>query len=147
MQTSEDQVVKVGASAFEGEQEKLFGYSVPNAQTGEELGTIYYKNVDQPVIDQYRKLRNGSPDGRTRGDEAKARQYLFRKAYVKFEFTKPGQELDLGDFTAKNPIEQHNKDIEFFLTKTLKVVDATIIKYLNEVFPDIDSKKSQPLPD
>jgi hypothetical protein len=131
---------KVGVAAFDGSQEREYGYSVPDAQSGEELGTIYYRNIGQKKIDEYRLIRNGD-GGRRKGHEGKAREFLFRLAYLRFEFTEPGKELDLGDFVAKNPIEQREKEISFFLVNALKVVDATIIRYLNEVFPDIDEKK------
>jgi len=123
--------VKVGGAAFDGDEEEFFEYTVPNAQTKKPLGTLFLKNVKQPVIDRYRDIRNGN--GRQKGDTAKAREYLFRKAYGKFEFAEPGVEFDLG---------KCKTELEFFLLNATKVVDASMIAYLGEVFPDVEGKKS-----
>ena len=131
---------KVGAVFFDGSPDKEYGYPVPNAETGGELGTIYYSNIGQKRIDEYRLMRNGD-GGRRKGHEGKAREFLFKLAYKRFEFSEEGQELDLGDFVAKSPAEQRDKEIQFFLHKALKVVDATVIKFLNEVYPDIEEGK------
>jgi hypothetical protein len=125
---------KFGAAAFQSQEDHLYPYDIPNAETGEVMGQIFLKGFKQPVLDKYRDIRNG--EGRKRGDESKARAYLFRKTYAKFEFTeelkKEGAELDLGECP---------NEIDFWLTSCAMVVDATIIKHLGEVFPDVDVKK------
>lgn len=131
---------KIGASEFEGEDETFYDYEVPNAKTGKLLGVMTLRYVKQQVIDKYRELRNGSNDGRRKGDVAKAREFLFQKTYVRFVFVDedgkpdPTKEIDLGDCKT---------DLEFFIKKTTKVVDAVMIQYLAQVFPDVDPKKSQ----
>jgi hypothetical protein len=125
------QKTKVGVSAFGGSEDQLFEYTVLHAQTKEPLGTLFLRNVKQPVIDRYRDIRNG--DGaRRKGDVAKAREFLFTKTFTKFEFIEEGDEFDLGECKTV---------LEFLLKKADKVVDSCLISYLNEVFPEVDGKK------
>ncbi|MGA9769309.1 MAG: hypothetical protein WBV94_09730 [Blastocatellia bacterium] len=125
---------KLGASVFQSQEVKLYSYEIPHVETGEIIGQMFLAGFKQPVLDKYRDIRNG--EGRKRGDEAKARAFLFKKVYRKFEFTEElkgqGAELDLGDCP---------NETEWWLKECEMVVDAVIIKHLGEVFPDVDVKK------
>lgn len=123
---------KIGVEAFSGDADALYEYTVPHAQTGDPLGVMFLSSVDQAVIDRFRDIRNGSADGRRKGDASKAREFLFQKAFVRFELVDKDAELDLGD--SPSPVQ-------FFLKKAAKVVDAVMIQYFGDVFPDVDGKK------
>lgn len=126
---------KVGSAKFGGSK-KLYKYEVPNAETGGLLGTMYMMGFKQPILDRYREIRNGN--GRSKGDNAKAREYLFKKTFDHFEF-EPDEdgsnlELDLEGEGCKT-------ELEFFLTKAEMTVDAVVIQHVSVVFPDVDEKK------
>jgi hypothetical protein len=130
---SEQAKKSVGVGAFEGDDDQIAEFNVPNAQTGERLGGMFLRNVRQPVIDKYRDIRNG--DGRRKGDKEAARLYLFKRIFVRFEFDEPGVEVDTTGCKEKTPLG-------FFLEKCGKLVDALNIQYLEHFYPDIDSHKS-----
>ncbi|MCI0489388.1 MAG: hypothetical protein L0229_22575 [Blastocatellia bacterium] len=118
---------KTGASFFESAEGEEHPFTIPNAQEpGKVLGDMFLKRVKQPVIDKFREIRNG--EGRRKGNPAAARRYLFKQAYVRFEFFDSGREIDLGD----SPNET-----EFFVRKAEMLVDAVLIEYLNKLFPEV----------
>ncbi|HEX8091034.1 MAG TPA: hypothetical protein VF762_19425, partial [Blastocatellia bacterium] len=81
---------------------------------------------------KYRDIRNG--DGRRKGNKEAAREYLFKKIFVRFEFAEASAELDLSACKEKT-------SLGFFLEKCGKLVDALNIQYLDAFFPDVDLKK------
>src|SRR5689334_21290629 len=121
---------RIGVDRFRSEEEDLYGYEIPDAKTKEPLGTMFLRGFKQPALDRYREIRNGT--GRGKGDAAKAREYLFKRTYAKFEFTEAGCVIDLG---------QCKTETEFFLSNCGMVVDAVLIQHLAVVFPDVDEKK------
>ena len=123
---------KAGLSAFESSGEEEHGFLIPNAQRPEEtLGTMYLRRVKQPILDKYRDIRNG--EGRRKGNPAEARRFLFKRAYVRFEFSNPAMEIDLGDYA---------NEVEFFSRGAEMLVDAVLLQYLDKLFPDVlDQKK------
>ena len=121
---------KIGAAAFQGEEDDVFRYEFKHAQTGEPLGAFCLRGFKQATLDRYRDIRNGN--GRSKGDNPKARAFLFRKTYVRFEFYDKDCELDLGDY--KN-------DVDFFLGECQMAVDAVVQQHTAAVFPEVDEKK------
>lgn len=77
-------------------------------------------------------IRNGSPDGRKKANASDAREYLFRKAFLRFAPVDETQTLDLGSCKS---------EVEFFLTNAPRLVDRVNIEYLNKTYPDIDLGK------
>lgn len=122
------EVVNVGASLFEGDAEDLVKIGVPSAKTGALLGTMFLKRVPQSIRDKYRDILNGV--GRKKGKPQAARQYLFKKAFVRFDFEDSKMQLALG---------KHKEPVEFFINECDTVVDAVIIQYHQETFPDVET--------
>ncbi|HKQ06604.1 MAG TPA: hypothetical protein VJ464_15835 [Blastocatellia bacterium] len=130
--------VELSADAFEPqaetpEEENLHRYEVPNVKTGEPLGEMVMRGFKQPVLDRYREIRNGT--GRAKGDNGKAREYLFRRTFVRFE------PYPVDGVTPTLNLGQCKTPLEFFLAKALMVVDAVVQQHVAAVFPDVDEKK------
>ena len=119
---------RLGASAFETQEDQTIDIPIKHATTGEALGNMRLRHVKMPVIDEYRDIRNG--DGRKKGNVPRARKFLFRKIFVSFVPDDPSDTLDLA---------QGQSELEFFLPNE-KLLDRVLIDYLEQTYPDIDLK-------
>src|SRR5262244_1001996 len=122
---SEPQEIILSRSAFEAGDDEVFPFTVMGP-TDEPVGEIHMKTVPMPVMDKYRNILNGI--GRRNGNPKEAREYLFRKAFVKFEPKQPGAKLALNG---------HKSDLEFFIAETPKVVDRVVLAYHSRNYTDV----------
>jgi hypothetical protein len=118
-------------SAFEPDNREI-RLGCLNPTTEEVTGHLVFKEVKMPVIDTYRDLHHGTGKGMRRPDKAKARIYLFKQAFIRFEPADKEANLALAD---------NQSEADFFLANAPKLVDRLIIEYLNETYPELDLGK------
>ncbi|MEK6323627.1 MAG: hypothetical protein AABN33_18455 [Acidobacteriota bacterium] len=131
--------VKIGFGDLEGTEEDLVEVPVPHIKTGEPVGTMFFRRVKMPIISRYREIRNG--EGRKKGNEIKANEYLFTRAFDRFEFKVRGASGEWVENPATLDLGPHKTELAFWLSCG-KLVDSLLIKFNTENFPELDLRKS-----
>jgi hypothetical protein len=122
--SEEQQPVQLTKGDFEPEDSETFEWTVMGMDD-KPRGTITMRPTSYAVLAHYREILAGL--GRRRGDQAKANEYLFRRAFVSFTPIE-------GAVLSRNG---HKSDVDFFCRETPKMVDRVIQAYHARNFTDV----------
>jgi len=117
---------------FEPEEGETFEYTVMGTDE-KPRGIITLRPTSYSVYTRFREILVGP--GRRKGDQSKAYEYLFRKAFVSFTPIE-------GRVLSRNG---HKSDVDFFVHETPKLVDRVInfyhVKNGTSIQDDQDTKE------